>query len=142
MKEIGTVQRVQGSVATVIFDRHEACGSCRACTPLEGEKQMSVQLNNAMGAKAGDRVAVELKGKSMLSATAIAYGIPLILLIIGAVVGDALHQAYRIGEAFSALIAILSAVLGYGVLKLLDPIFAKKGRFAPAICEIIESAEG
>ncbi|MBE5780747.1 MAG: hypothetical protein E7328_02855 [Clostridiales bacterium] len=141
MKEIGTVQSISANMATVVFDRHEACGSCRACTPLEGEKQMVAKLKNPVGAKVGDRVAVELKGKSMLSATAIAYGVPLIMLIIGAVVGDGLNRSHHIGEAASALVAIGFALMGYGILKLLNPLFAKKGEFSPVICDIIESEE-
>ena len=137
MREVGTVELVENGMATVVFNRHEACGSCRACTPLEGEKKMSVVLKNTPGARVGDRVTVELRGGTMLSATAIAYGIPLLMLILGAVLGEWLRGRYGRSEIYTALIAIGSAAMGYGILRLLNPVFSRKGRFSPEIRDII-----
>ena len=98
---------------------------------------MSVVLKNTPGARVGDRVTVELRGGTMLSATAIAYGIPLLMLILGAVLGEWLRGRYGISEIYTALIAIGSAAMGYGILRLLNPVFSRKGRFSPEIRDII-----
>ena len=64
-------------------------------------------------------------------------GCALLMLILGAVLGEWLRGRYGISEIYTALIAIGSAAMGYGILRLLNPVFSRKGRFSPEIRDII-----
>ena len=71
----GTVMSVKGRKATVRFKKSDACGHCNACFRF-GSNEADVELDNSLGAKVGDVVAIELHGKSVLKASLIMYGVP------------------------------------------------------------------
>ena len=141
MREQGIVQELKDNQATVIFQRHSACQSCGACKPLHGKDEMAVVLPNTLNAKIGDVVTVELESKKMLSATFLAYGVPLIFLIIGAVCGELLRPVLGYSEVIAGLIALSFAAISYGILKALNPVLTRNGRFTMTMRDIISKAD-
>ena len=84
---IGLVTSIKDGTAQIHFLRGSACAHCGACLSV-GDSEMEISLPNTLGAKEGDRVAVDLSPKRVMQASLLAYAVPLILLIAGVLVGS------------------------------------------------------
>ena len=82
MKETGMVIQATKEQATIQLIRQSACGGncagCGAC-PYQTTK---VNVENKLGAKAGDRVELELKTKQVYQAAFLVYILPLLCFFI------------------------------------------------------------
>ncbi|HCX64099.1 MAG TPA: sigma E factor regulator [Eubacteriaceae bacterium] len=87
MKEVGIIQKVDGKRAKVSIQRHAACGDCGACQVGQEKMTMETTALNPINAVVGDRVEVEMPFKNVLSAAMIAYGIPLVMFLVGSAIG-------------------------------------------------------
>ena len=81
---IGLVTALNGGDAKIRFQRGSACAHCGACLTI-GESEMEITLKNSLGAKIGERVAVDLSPKRVVQASLLAYAVPLVLLVGGGV---------------------------------------------------------
>jgi sigma-E factor negative regulatory protein RseC len=80
----GIVIEVNGRAAKVKTSRHNDCENCGACP---GNSAIVLDAYNPVGAKPGQRVAVEVQEVNMLKAAFIVYILPLVAAGIGAVAG-------------------------------------------------------
>ena len=76
---------IDEKTATLQMQRHSPCASCGKCTPTSEKKDIIVEVDNSIGAKLGDRVAVNMESMNVLKAVGIAYIFPLISLLIGTI---------------------------------------------------------
>ncbi len=140
MEEVGSVKSIQGPMATVVVTKKSMCEHCTAgtCSMTEGGAELEA-LNEA-GAGVGQKVRVELKAYSYLKGSMIIYGLPALMLIIGAVVGK------EIGPRFMGLDSdLVSAIFAFGafafsivLVKLWSMKAEKKTEYRPVIKEIID----
>ena len=134
MQEIGIVESVneKRGTAKVVFDRKSACDKCRMCLTASGDKmKVYVEVKNTLGAKTGDRVSIELHSGSVFKASLILYGLPLVMLLAGVLLGS------FISDLAAALIGIGAAACSFLILRLLEPKFKKMGEFAPRMIAIV-----
>ncbi|MCR4401852.1 MAG: SoxR reducing system RseC family protein [Firmicutes bacterium] len=111
MEERGRVIEVSGGLAKVEVTRHEACRHCGACG-LGRADRMVVEATNAIGARPGDEVALELESSRVLGAAFIAYMIPLFFMMAGIYLGAVLaRSAGRSGAA-----SLLGVIFGLALL--------------------------
>ncbi len=143
MEEIGIVREVTEGKAVVLVERHSACEGCAAGSVCKssGEFAEIVALNLAK-ALPGDRVKVSVKPYTYLKGTALLFGLPSLLLIVGAILGK---------EYVSRLFAdvdsdIVSAITGFGlfvisfvIMKLLARGRGAKRESMPVVEEVLES---
>lgn len=132
MLESGTVTQVIGKNAKVLIERREACGSCNACGMMSGnQKNVVIEVKNTLNAQPGDVVEVNFSGRTSLQATAIAYIIPLVMLLIGVFLGYIISEKilHTAAEPTAAITGLIFAVLSFGIVKLFDPMIRKKVRF-------------
>ncbi|MBR6007113.1 MAG: SoxR reducing system RseC family protein [Clostridia bacterium] len=134
LNTVGTVAALNGDTATVVFKRSKACGDCHACVSF-GSDSAQTEIANTLGAQVGDRVAIELHSGSVIKASLILYGIPLIALLAGALLGS------LISDLFTAIFGIGAACLSFIVIRLLEPRFKKRGEFNPKMIEIVGRAD-
>lgn len=87
MAEKGQVVNIKENFAIVKMVRTEACAKCRACLKGMNEQEMLIEAENACEASAGDWVEIELKDNGFFNAVLIMYGIPLIALLSGILIG-------------------------------------------------------
>lgn len=87
MQELGQVVDIRDGKAHVKFTRSSACGRCQACGMLASQNEIVIEVPNELGASVGDMVAVSIRSKKALGASALAYVFPLIMLIVGVAVG-------------------------------------------------------
>lgn len=88
MAEKGFVTAVNGDSVTLRMKRQEACAKCRACVAGLSEKDMILEARNMCGASVNDWVEVELTNDGFLFAVGIMYGIPLVALLSGVILGN------------------------------------------------------
>ena len=108
-------------MAEVVRIRESACsGECHKCSGC-GAAQQKVLLvaRNPIGAQPGDMVVVSSETKTVLKAAAVLYMLPLVLFIVGYLLGESLWQR-------GGLVSICAVVLCTVLIKLYDRRLAKK----------------
>lgn len=111
MKQYGTVVAHDGETATVTVRRHASCEKCGACG-LGNTSDMEVTVRDEIGASVGDSVIIELEFGAVFMASAIVYAIPLVLLVLGFLVGPVVARHLEL-EASEDVVAV---VLGFAML--------------------------
>lgn len=110
----GLVTDAKGNFVTVHIVRKEACGECRACFRGMMEKDMDVEAKNLCEAEVGDWVELELKDNAFMHAVLIMYGIPLIGLLVGVVLGY-FFAAPLVPAIDEGLVSFICGLIGTGI---------------------------
>ncbi len=131
MTERGVVSKIKGNKATVQFERHSACDKCHMCAVTKDTMKVEVTLDNTLGANVGDFVEVEMGERYVLTAAAIVYVIPLVLIGIGIGVGTLINELAQV------LMALGGLIIGFAIAILLDKfVIRKKKGFSPRMKSI------
>lgn len=125
---------INGDMATVKFVRSKACAHCNACLSF-GDNEAVVDIANTVGAVEGDTVSIVLHARSLVKASLIMYVVPLIALLVGAAAGS------LISDLAAALIGIAAALGAFGIIRALEPRFARMSEFNPRMISIISHKE-
>lgn len=131
---IGIVTELVGRDAKVRFLRSSACAHCGACLTV-GSSEMEITLPNTLGAKPGDRVAVDLSPKRMVQASLLAYAVPLALLIAGVLIGS------RYADWAGLVLGVGACGIGYLILRVVEIRSRKKKSFQPRMERILDDGE-
>ena len=111
--EEGIVTKLNSTTAWITTTKTGACESCSArgsCTALGGGKEMEVEAINTAGAKIGQKVVISFETSPLLKATFLLYMFPIILLMIGALIGDQMAPYLNLDpSALSAIMALDAA---------------------------------
>ncbi len=122
MKRKATVVNDGGRLVAEIR-RSDACGHCHACGLGTGDRVLYELPEGKYNE--GDEVYIEAPVSALRSATLWAYGLPLICLIAGLLLGTLVFSA----EWAQALCAIISLALGYTSIKLTEKKRRASGAF-------------
>lgn len=118
MQAEGTVTRLEGSIARVSVLRQQGCGRCHepgGCGGQgHGERCQEFLVDNAFGARPGQRVRIEVPEGATLKAALLLYGSPLLALLFGALLG----RVSGLGDAAVALGAGLCFAASLALLRL------------------------
>jgi sigma-E factor negative regulatory protein RseC len=143
--EEGIVTRIDPAGAWVKTVRGDCCESCTSksmCHTMGGGKEMEVPALNAAGARVGDRVVLKMNTAPFLKATFLVYLFPVLLLVVGATVGEWLARS---SSAYSPLPAALagfgSLAIGLIVMKLAADRLARRQSYRPRIVRVIGRGE-
>jgi sigma-E factor negative regulatory protein RseC len=142
VEEVGIVKEVIGPKAFVTVQRQSGCDSCPggSICKLAGN-EAEIEAVNEAKAKAGDTVRIAFKPYIYLKGTVFVYGIPSIMLIIGAIVGK---------EYLSRFLPnmdpdIVSAIGGFGLfamsflfMKVWMKRYEGKKEYMPVIIEVVK----
>ena len=118
MKQTGIVFELNDDKAKIIVTRLAACGSsCESCSAHCGEnKQEYINVKNDIGLKIGDRVEITTDSKAVLKYISLVYGLPLIFLISGVVIGMLLN----LKEMYSLLVGFVFMIVSFIIVKTVD----------------------
>lgn len=131
MTERGVVSKIKGNKATVQFERHSACDKCHMCAVTKDTMKVEVTLDNTLGANVGDFVEVKMGERYVLTAAAIVYVIPLVLIGVGIGVGTLINELAQV------LMALGGLIIGFAIAILLDKfVIRKKKGFSPRMKSI------
>lgn len=105
--ENGIVTKATPATAWVKTTRSAACESCSSKESCgaghHGSKEMMVTVKNTLGVETGDPVVIGMDTKPMIVLSFLLYVFPIILLVIGALIGDTLAPVLGVNESLSAM---------------------------------------
>lgn len=118
MKQTGIVFELNNDKAKIIVTRLAACGSsCESCSAHCGEnKQEYIDIKNDLGLKIGDRVEITTDSTAVLKYISLVYGLPLIFLISGVLVG----MLINLKEMYSLLMGFVFMIASFIIVKTID----------------------
>ncbi len=140
MLESGTIVEVKQETATILFKRSSACAKCGACGLTSNQTDMYLNIRNNLNAGVGDIVEVQTNTKSVLTASFIAYVIPLIFLIIGVGLGYYIDVTFKLignPDALGAILGIVLVACSYLGIRYYEPKFKQNKTFLPKMVDIL-----
>ncbi|MFO7838926.1 MAG: SoxR reducing system RseC family protein [Desulfosalsimonadaceae bacterium] len=138
--EEAIITRTNRDTAVVQTRRTAACEGCserHACHSMGGNREIEVEVANPVGAETGDTVMVAFKTSQLIMLSFLLYVFPVISMVIGAVLGDALAPRYNGDPSiFAAVLGFLffAAAMGFIIRK--DRQVKKTGQYRPVIVKI------
>ena len=87
MDEVGVVTKVEGVKAHVLVARKSACEHCTAGACRLSDDGAVIEALNEAGAAVGQRVRVNKREYTYVSASLFYYGVPAMALLAGAIAG-------------------------------------------------------
>jgi sigma-E factor negative regulatory protein RseC len=137
--EEGIITGLKEKTALVKTKRTASCEACseRASCRSIGGNEMEVEAINRVNAEIGDLVVVSSKTSQLFLLSFFLYVFPIIVLIIGALIGD--HLARSSGgnpSTYAALIGFTFFFAAIGIVKLKDRKARKTGQYRPEIIRI------
>ena len=139
--EKGVVTKVGPATAWVKTTKTSACESCTArdsCHTLGGGNEAEIEVINTAGAKEGDNVVIRFETSSLLKATFLLYVFPIILLVIGAVIGQQAAPYLNFNPSgFSAVIGFSFFFAAVLTIKFKANRLARKNEYRPKIIKVL-----
>lgn len=140
MREKAIVVANKGEKSKVEITRTSACDHCRACPVGTDDRSIQVWADNPLKAKVGQKVEIEMETRTLLSATFIAYGIPLIAFLLGISLGykGALLVSEDFREVFSLLVGLGTMVIGFLGVHLYSRKASNREKYTSRIVNVLE----
>ena len=134
------VEQLKNNHAKVKIRKSSSCDACSYkgfCNPF-GKDSMIIMAANPLNAETGQRVRINFKSEREIKAAAILYIIPLIALLAGAFIGNALNLFGNqdASAAFFSILFLISTFLGiryYSHRK-----YKRNVSYKPTIIEIVK----
>lgn len=106
--ENGIVIRATMETAWIKTTRSAACESCTSkdsCgTSHHGSKEMTVSVKNTLAVEKGDPVVIGIETRPMIYLSFLLYVFPIILLVIGAVIGDSIAPSLQLNNSLASMV--------------------------------------
>lgn len=130
----GIVIDTTGNMAKVKLTRHGECNNCGMCP---GENYLVLDVNNELGAKPGQHVNIEVQETNMLKAAFIVYMIPLVLTLLGYILGVRLASVFVLPvKEFGTGTALAAFVIAVFYIKVYDKATNSNRKMQPVITNI------
>jgi positive regulator of sigma E activity len=95
---------------------------------------------NTVGAQVGDEVEIDMENVSFMTAMLIAYGFPLVALMVGIFGGYygllALGLSEGMSQGLASIIGLIALAISYAVIKYKEDSIKKMRKFKPVIVGI------
>ncbi|MFZ5907788.1 MAG: SoxR reducing system RseC family protein [Nitrospirota bacterium] len=142
VEEVGLVKSAEGMVAKVLVERKNACEGCTSGMCKPADQSMEIEALNPLNAHAGQKVRVEIRPYSHMRGSLIVYGIPVLSLVAGAVLGREVFSLF-LKNLDSDSVSALFGFGAFGISLLFIKVWStrlteKKPGMKPMIKEIIE----
>ncbi|MCB2296461.1 SoxR reducing system RseC family protein [Clostridium tagluense] len=125
------IEILEGDMAKVKVGRHGECKNCGACP---GDSALIIEAQNLIGAKAGQRVAFEMKETNMLMAAFVVYIVPLIAILLGVIAGQAIAMKFGYSvRGFQIVGGTLTFILSILNIKIFDKFAHNNKKMQPVI---------
>lgn len=102
-----------------------ACDECSAkifCKPSEKNNKKIIEADDPYGVKVGDEVQIEIAGEDILKASFTLYGMPLLLILIGIIIGMIIFSNTTLPELFAFLFSLGLTTLYFSIMLLINKI--------------------
>jgi sigma-E factor negative regulatory protein RseC len=134
--EKGIVTQANSHTAWIKTIRSAACESCSSkdsCgTSHHGSQEMTVTVKNTLGVEKGDSVVIGIESKPMIYLSFLLYVFPIILLVIGAVIGDSLAPSLEMNRSLlSMVIGFSGFAIAFFIVRKKQAAMSKKDKYKP-----------
>jgi sigma-E factor negative regulatory protein RseC len=148
IKENAIVVSIDKDVASLEIVRNKPCGLCgqsRGCGisiwgRLFGHRPNIFKAQNTVNANVDEIVVVGVEESALLWSSFAVYGVPLVLLILGAMLGSLVFPSALHADRNTALGAVLGLFVGYLWLKVHNQARALDARYRPVILGLAEQS--
>jgi len=129
---VTTANSLTAKVKTIRSSSCEGCSSREDCSTGNSQKEMIVTVNNTLNVKKGDHVLIGLKTGPIIFLTFLLYVFPIILLTIGALIGDSLAPSLQINPSLASMALGFSFFgLSFYFIRKKNNSFSKKEEYKP-----------
>jgi len=145
IEERASVVAIDGEFAEVLPTGQSACKSCSSNSGCSTNafaffsfgKKSNMRVVNTLNAQAGDEVLIGIPSGTLLMSTALAYGIPLLVLLLAAFLGQVVFAYAGLNaEVGSIIFGGLGFLLGFVLSSRLAKIASLFKRYQPVILSI------
>lgn len=140
MKQSGIIISINEDKARVKLQRQSSCEGCQACKLGRADMNIEIDAINPVNAKIGDHVEVDMEHQNFLTAAFIVYAIPLVALIGGILIGNAILGKVGMTEykdMGSGLFGLLLTVVTFIIIRSKEKSFKSSKKFVPVITGIL-----
>jgi sigma-E factor negative regulatory protein RseC len=137
--ETGRVAKIEAGKTFVEIEKGTDCVKCHVgCVCDFGKKVVLVEAEDPVGVQKNQMVQLSVSEDSSLRAAVVVYGIPLLAIIIGVLVGEYLGEKFGSATLFEILGVFGGLGLSLLVIKQYDKKFKQNRNRQPVIMKIIE----
>ncbi len=134
--ENGIVTQANSETAWIKTTRSAACESCSSkdsCgTNHHGSQEMIVTVKNTLSVEKGDPVVVGIESKPMLYLSFLLYVFPILLLVIGAVIGDSIAPSLNLDKPLSAMLLGFTCFgVAFLIVRKKQAVLSEKDEYKP-----------
>ncbi len=130
--ENGIVTEVNNGLANVTVTESDFCEECSAKIFCHTDSNArNVTAKDPYGVKAGDKVRISIKGRSVVAVSFLLYGLPLVLLITGIFVG--MNYFKDNSEVLSSAAGIAFVGIYFFAIHFISNLNRRKNKFLPKI---------
>ena len=132
-------------LARVKVQRTSACESCSlksgcgqsTLTKLSSNQCLELDVENTLNAKPGDDVIIAIPEAGLMSASIRVYLIPLVLMVLGAILGSVI---YPVNDTWTILFSCIGIVIGFAWARFSSQKQTFDPKFLPKITKISHPA--
>lgn len=109
IKEKGIVITTKKGFAEIALIEAGSCEECTAkifCKPSDVSDTKILEVSDPFGVQPGDEVEIRISGSAVMKASMILYGIPLIMILTGILLGMSIFKNTSLPEVFSFLFGL------------------------------------
>lgn len=125
----------------VKVQRTSACESCSlksgcgqsTLTKMSGEHCLELDVANTLNAKPGDEVLIAIPESGLMSASIRVYFLPLLLMLVGAMVGDFIEPET---EIWTSILGLAGLIVGFYWARLYSQGQADNVQFQPSMTHV------
>lgn len=132
LDQYGEVVRIQGEKAKVQIRRHRQCKKCSLCS---GDAHLVVEAHNPIKAQVGQVVLLKMDSRRVLGATFLIYIFPLLMILVGYLLGS--HLAIHREELIGFITGMVFLGLSFVIVHYMDQYLGNRWDYRPMIQHIM-----
>ncbi|MCF6246823.1 MAG: SoxR reducing system RseC family protein [Desulfobacula sp.] len=133
--EDGIVTTADTSTAWIKTTRSGACESCssqKSCGTANSKTEMIVSVKNTLNVEQGDHVIIGLQTRPIMFLTFLLYVFPILMLIIGALIGDTISSTLDTNTSLTSMFfGFIFFGLAFYYIRQKNHSLAKKDSYKP-----------
>ena len=113
--EYGVVIKSENGIAEIALNENSSCEECSAkifCSPASNNLR-TLLVSDTLHSKKGDEVKISVKGQEVLKASFLLYGVPLLLLLFGIIIGTNIFKGTNYSELISFFLGFVITSIYY-----------------------------
>lgn len=121
MEQVGKIEKIEGTRATISVKRISACGeNCKGCSSACKQPSVIFETDISGDYAKGDYVEITTENEVMLKHIAMLYGIPFLIMMATIGIFQLLLKANPNKDIISAVASVLSLAISFFILKAYD----------------------